>query len=50
MKVQEFKVTFDGENIPTGRLEDIIYQGLQFYDEVKWKNFSIEKEGVEEND
>jgi len=45
MKVQEFIVRFNGEAIDKDQLERIIYKGLQWYEDIHWKQYVVTKEG-----
>lgn len=48
MKLQTFTIEFNGDDINKDHLESIIYQGLQWYEDVNWKNYSVKKDGEEE--
>ena len=40
MSIKKFTVTFDGE-ITQEELEEVIYNGLQFFEDVNWNAYSV---------
>lgn len=36
----------EGNNITEGELSDVIYQGLQFYEDIEWTTYNVTKEAT----
>lgn len=42
-KIKKFIVIIEETDVSADQLEDVIYQGFQFYDELQWNAYSVKK-------